>query len=312
MARGVLNNLVPSTASALGIARAIIHGLFLFSVLNTSFSDIGKLPATVLRPAGAMRLLPWHFYESLLTPECMSLLKWLMVCSLLLSTIGFLTPLTTKTSAALVLFNEGLLRSLGNFRHDEMSAVYALAVLAFTPCGDAFSVDCWRKSKEPHASGFRYGYPILLMQLILAWSYFSSAIIKLRVAGLGYFTPDNLPSLAIYLSLGNLRPTEFKLAFLLPRFREYLPFLVGVTIAWEFFFPLAVFWRRARWWILGFGIIFHALSLFLLNVFFPFHLGLYLLFVDWDKVSSRMSESKLLGRVNSRARRWLYSPRKRN
>ncbi len=92
---------------------------------------------------------------------------------------------------------EGLLRSFSHFNHDEMTAVYILIVLALSPCGDAFSCDSWRGKKRPRRCGIVYGYPILLMRALLAWSYFSSALIKIRVAGLSYLSPYNLPSLAI-------------------------------------------------------------------------------------------------------------------
>jgi hypothetical protein len=62
-----------------------------------------------------------------------------------------------------------------------------------------------------------------------------------------------------------------------------LPFAVGFVLLWELLFPLAIFWRRARWWILGFGIIFHLATLFFMNIFFPHQLAMYLIFVDWDR-----------------------------
>ena len=210
----------------------------------------------------------------------MVLLKTVMVLSLLLSTAGVLTVVSTKTSLLLVLFYQGLLRSFGHFNHDEMLAVYCLAVLAFTPCGDAFSLDSRMRRKDRPA--FAYAYPILLMQLLMAWSYFSSALIKLRVAGLKYLSPDNLPALAIFHSLDNLHDTPFRLAFWLPQVKTWLPFAVAIVLIWELAFPLAVFWRRVRWWILGFGIVFHLSTLFLMNIFFPHHLAMYLIFVNWD------------------------------
>jgi hypothetical protein len=174
-----------------------MHGVFLITVLFTSFASLGQLPPTILRPVGAMKLLPWSFYDWLLTPATMTLFKWVMVLSLVLSMAGFLTSLSTKVSLVLVAFYEGLVRSFGHFNHDEMIAVYLLAVLAFTPCGDAFSLDRWSARKRERSSDFVYAYPILLMQLLLAWAYFSSALVKLRVAGLKYFAVDNLPALAI-------------------------------------------------------------------------------------------------------------------
>jgi hypothetical protein len=291
VAQGLVNRVVPRSAFALGVVRSIVHGTFLISILFTSFSALGSLPVTILRPTGAMKFLPWSFYDALQTSSAMVTFKVVLVLSLLLSTAGFLTVISTKTSLLLVVFYQGLLRSFGHFNHDEMLAVYYLAVLAFTPCGDAFSIDS-RLKKKTERPAFAYAYPILLMQLLMAWTYVSSALIKLRVAGLKYLSPDNLPALAIFHSLDNLHDTHFKLAFWLPHVKAYLPLAVGLVLIWEWLFPLAVFWRRWRWWILSFGIIFHLATLFFMNIFFPHQLAMYLIFVDWDRWKDRLSDKK--------------------
>jgi predicted DCC family thiol-disulfide oxidoreductase YuxK len=280
------------------MVRAVVSLTFLVSILSTSFSNLGELPATILRPNGIMQLFSWRFYDVLMTPRGMSCLKWVMVLSLLMSTVGYLTTWSTKTSALLVLFYEGLLRSLGHFNHDEMLAVYCLIVLAFSPCGDRFSVDALPIDRVKK-SELLYGYPILLMRLLVAWTYFSSALIKLKVAGLQYFSKDNLPVLAILHSLDNLHDTHFRYAFSLPAYRDYLPFVVGLVLLWEFVFPLAVFVKRLRWWILGFGILFHVSTLFLMNIFFPFGLAMYAVFVDWPRVAEWISKRRFLQRPSA-------------
>lgn len=292
MAPRIVNRVVPSTSFALGVTRSIVSGTFLISVLLTSFSALGSLPVTILRPTGVMKLLPWSFYDQLQTPAAMSLLQVVLVLSLLFSTAGLLTFISTKTSLLLVLFYQGLLRSFGHFNHDEMLAVYCLAVLAFTPSGDAFSIDSWLGRKKKERSLFSYAYPILLMQLLVGWTYFSSALIKLRVAGLKYLSEDNLPALAIFHSLDNLHDTGFRLAFRLPEVKTYLPFVVGFILLWELLFPLAIFWRRLRWWILGIGVIFHFSTLFAMNIFFPHHLAMYLIFVNWDRFNPPSEKSQ--------------------
>ena len=229
-----------------------------------------------------MKYLPWSFYDQLLTPAGMTIFKVAMVVSLVFSTAGFLTPISTKTSFLLVLLYQGLVRSFGHFNHDEMLGVYCLAVLAFTPCGDEFSLDQYLRKTRRDRPAFAYAYPILLMQLLMAWVYFSSVLIKLRATGFGYTSQDNLPALAIYHSLDNLHDTSYRLAFWLPQVKQYLPVAVGMVLLWEFFFPLAVFFPRLRWWILGAGIVFHLSTLFFMNIFFPHQLALYLLFVNWD------------------------------
>jgi len=230
-----------------------------------------------------MQLLPWSFYDHLQTPSGILVLKTLLVLSLIMSTIGFGTVVSTKTSLVLVVFYQGLLRSFGHFNHDEMIAVYFMVVLAFTPCGDAFSLDSRFAKTKPQRPAFAYAYPILLMQLLLAWVYFSSALIKLRVAGWKYLSADNLPALAIFHSLDNLHDTAFRGAFWLPQVREYLPYAVGFILVWELLFPLAVFFRRLRWLILGIGIVFHVATVPLMNIGFPHQLLMYVVFVNWDR-----------------------------
>lgn len=266
----------------MGVSRVVVHGTFLVSALLTSFAALGRLPVTIMRPTGAMKLLPWSFYDHLLTPGGMTIFKVAMVLSLLASTAGLVTPVSTKASFFFVLFYQGLVRSFGHFNHDEMLGVYCLAVLAFTPCGDQFSLDHWLIKMKPDRPLFAYAYPILLMQLLMAWVYFSSALIKLRGSGLGYLNPDNLPSLAIYHSLDNLHDTSFRLAFWLPHVRAALPAVMALVLLWELCFPLAVFFARLRWLFLGGGIAFHLSTLFFMNIFFPHQLALYLLFINWD------------------------------
>jgi len=286
--------------------RVIISGSFLAPILFTSFSDLARLPVTLLIPTGLMKLLPWSFYDRLFTPLGMASLKVALVISLSLSLVGWLTPVSTKTSALLVLFYQGLVRSFGHFNHDEMIAVYFLIVLAFAPCADAISIDSRRKPIVLKAE-FAYGYPILLMQALMAWSYFSSALIKLRVSGLSYLNPDNLPTLAIWQSLDNLHDTHFSLAFYLPALRHYAPIIVGVVLAWELIFPLAIFWKRSRWVILGFGVIFHLATLFLLNFLFSYTLAMYVVFVDWQRVLAWFRKRRLYGSIPSRSARFADS-----
>jgi len=216
-------------------------------------------------------------------------MQWLFVAALLAATAGALTNVSTKTAAALFLFYEGLLRSFSHFNHDEMPAVYILLVLAFVPCGDAFSLDALRGARrERQGGGWVYGYPILLTRLLLAWSYFTSALIKLRVAGLGFFSADNLPALAVSHSLDNMHDTQFRAGLWLPAYREYTTPLVVLVVLWELLFPLAVWFPRARAVLLTCGVLFHVGTLIFMNILFPYHLAMYLVFIDWPWVARKI------------------------
>jgi len=296
-----LRKLVPTNAAALGAIRAGICTFVLLEVLVTDFEDLGRLPTTLMRPTGAMQLLPWAFYDALVTPRGMLALKFLMMLSLAASAAGYFTTASTKSAAVLFLFYQGLVRSFGHFNHDEMPVVYILICLAFVPCGDAFSLDEILRRVRSRTGDVVYGYPILLMRCLLAWSYFSSALIKLRVSGFGYFNADNLPSIAIMHSLDNLHSTHFRFAFWLPSVRGITTVAVAIVFLWELIFPLAIFFRVARPIILSFGVVFHVLTIFFMNVSFPYHLAAYAVFVNWPQLAIQLGRIPLLSKY---PRRW--------
>ena len=288
-----LKRIVPTDAGSLGVIRAAFCGYVLTQMLLTDFMAFGHLPITVMRPTGAMQLVPWRFYDALITPRGMLIFKVFLVVSLLSATFGLFTAITTKSSALLFLFYEGLVRSFGLFNHDEMIGVYILVVLAFTRCGDGFSFDSRFGLATPRLPGFAYGYPILLLRILVAWSYFSSALIKMRVTGLQYFSADNLPVVSIWHSLDNLHESQHKLAFWLPNIRGITGAIVVVALLWELAFPLAIFSRVARRIILPFGIVFHLSTIYFMNISFPYHMAAYVVFIDWPWVASRIVRSKI-------------------
>jgi hypothetical protein len=293
-----LKKLVPIDALALGMIRAAICTFVLLDVLLTDFVDLGRLPTTVMRPTGAMQILPWKFYDLLVTPRGMLALKFLLMLSLAAAAAGYFTAASTKSAALLFLFYQGLIRSFGHFNHDEMPIAYMLICLAFVPCGDAFSLDNRLGRARKRVGDLVYGYPILLMRCLLAWSYFSSALIKLRVSGLGYFNADNLPNVAIMHSLDNLHRTHFRLAFWLPSVRGMTTLAVVLVFLWELAFPLAIFSRTARRIILPFGLLFHLLTTLFMNFSFPYHVAAYAVFIDWPRLAQRVSSFRHAKIVN--------------
>lgn len=289
-----LSRFVPTSAAALGSIRAALFGFVLLDVLRTGFVDLGRLPITAVRPTGVLQVFSWRFYEIVLTPRGMLALKIALVVSLAAATAGYLTSASSKSAALLFLFYQGLVRSFGHFNHDEMPVVYMLIALAFTPCGDAWSIDSLLHRTRTRLGPVVYGFPILLLRGLLAWSYFTSAVIKLRVAGLGYFSADNLPTLAILHSLDNLHDTQHRLAFWLPNAVEFTAAITLVIVLWELAFPLAIFSKLARRIILPFGIIFHISTIYFMNISFPYHLAGYAVFVDWPRLIARLKTSRFI------------------
>jgi hypothetical protein len=43
------------------------------------------------------------------------------------------------------------------------------------------------------------------------------------------------------------------------------------------------------------GVVFHLGTLFFMNIFFPYHLAMYSVFVDWERLRERLVWSSALG-----------------
>jgi hypothetical protein len=271
----------------------------------------------MMHPPGLMELVSWKVYDRVMTPRGMFALQVALVGSLAAAAAGAATPISTKLAAVLYAFYEGLLRSFGHFNHDEMTAVWFLIILALTPCGDGFSLDerirarLARPDLPPPAKHppSAYGYPILLMRCVLAWVYVSSALLKLRLGGLGYFDADSFLTLAISNSLGNMHDTQFRFAFHLTEYRMLAVLGLYVAIIWELLFPLAIISRRLRPYLLAAGVAFHLGTLLVVNITFPVQLAMYFVFIDWDRKRAGgrdvvRSDPAFLSRLINPGRAW--------
>jgi hypothetical protein len=277
-----LADLVPTSPRGLGMLRAAVCSVLAIQLAATNFAALGRLPVTLMHPPGVMEYLSWKFYDRLMTPAGMVVLQVLLVGSLVAATLGLFSSLSTKTAALLYLLYQGLLRSFGHFNHDEMVALWCLLIIAFTPSGDGFSLDAWLRGRMNTRPPTAYGYPILLMRCVLAWTYLTAGLLKLRLGGLAYFEPDSLLTLMIGNSLGNMHDTQFRFALMLPAYRWMITPGLSLAVVWELAFPLAVVSRRLRPWILGTGLLFHISTLLLMNITFPVQAAMYLVFVDWE------------------------------
>jgi predicted DCC family thiol-disulfide oxidoreductase YuxK len=276
-----------------------VHGFFLIQIIGTDFHALGHLPVTLMHPPGVMEYLSWKFYDRLMTPEGMTALKCAMVLSLSMSAVGYLSTITCATSAALVILYQGILRSFGHFNHDEMVGIYFLMILAVSPCANAVAVDragCPAKSRSS-----AYGYPIFLMQAVMAWAYCTSGILKLRLGGTAWFSQDNLPVTAIQHSLDNLHDTHFHFAFLLAQYRWIVPIAAAIAVVWEILYPLALVSRAARAFYFVTGVVFHLTTMLLINITFPCQAAMYLIWVNWQYVSDRLFGTS----VGKRAASWI-------
>jgi hypothetical protein len=184
------------------------------------------------------------------SPPVATLLCVLLALTLVGVTAGFLT----RFSIAVAL---GIRYFLYQIDHINEKAIYTiclivLAVLLFSPCGYRYSVDAWlrrKKGKEPYPHEASI-FTLRLLQLQFAQVYFFAGLVKLTA-------PDWVSGKVMENTLTSRWATD--LGIWVSGWMPRIGFLIGAwgTIGYELTAPFLLFWKRARPWVIAYGVAFH-------------------------------------------------------
>jgi predicted DCC family thiol-disulfide oxidoreductase YuxK len=201
---------------------------------------------------------PMSFFRTLglgvLPPAALAAASAAWKLLLLTSAAGLFTRFSTAGAFVLGTYLMGIPHSFGKIHHDNGVLVFAMGILAFSRCGDGWSVDSLaRAARRPLAASpapnGEFTWPIRMMWLVMSLVFFGAGVSKLRHSGLEWITSNTLQSI---LLLSNdplahpaaVPPTDWGL------WLAGVPWLcmaVGAaSLALELFFPLALFSRLAR------------------------------------------------------------------
>lgn len=204
-----------------------------------------------------------------------------------------LVGLRTRTSALVFALGTWFLvshdGSYGEIHHPDIVLSLFLLFLALSPSGRRISVDAILHEDGPREEETDQAvWPIKLTQALLAWSYFSNAAGKLAYSGLQWMNGYTLQQDLLSSSLQWDRPLGLWLA----QHHGLCVVLSVGTIAFELLFPLALFVRRARPFLLLSGIVFHWVIYVTMNAAFFQHIVLYAVFIDFEGLASRLRSGR--------------------
>ena len=197
-----------------------------------------------------------------LGPDAVRVLQILAFTSCATAILGF----ASRASMLVLTLSAGLVFSLsqrqGAVIHD-MHLLWLTALLAASPCGEAWSLDAWGKSRP--AASVCFGVPLALARLLLGLVYLFPGIHKLRVSGLAWIGADNV--------IGHMRAKWLEHGHVPSARIDHAPLLCAIgaafVIAFELsFVVLASVSVRTRWVALAAGLSFHAATQVLF--FIPF------------------------------------------
>lgn len=216
-----------------------------------------------------------------------------------LAMVGFFSRTSAWASCLLSIYLMGIPQCSGKVNHTMHHVVLIGLLLACSRCGDALSIDSvwqaiWRADRgrvKRVARSIRYGLPLRLAMLVLAFSYFFPGFWKIASNGPVWVFSDNLQNqmLQKWFELETFRPAAP--LYELPGFNT----MGGLTtIVFEIGFPLAILWRPTRVAWATYGQIFHGMTLLLMNISFHTMQAMYAMFVDWQRLL-RWLGAKLFG-----------------
>ena len=245
-----------ATPRMLAYVRMVICAILLTSVCWEDVPSIAHLPASLRQPLGVLALvematggaLPWLCR----TEWALAVLQGATAAALALALLGWRTRVTVPAGALLYLLTTGLIREYTSFYHTGLVPLYVLGVLAFTPCGEAWSLDRARRRRagtavvpddEPRAIE---AWSVYAAWLVVAAHYVMAGLHKLR-AGADWFHPHNFRGI---LLLDARQPMEFPFDFTaqilaLPGW-ALTGLAVGAVVT-ELAMGAVLFSARARW-----------------------------------------------------------------
>ncbi len=293
-----------ATPGTLGAIRVLASTVLLLNTLWEDIDSSALLPAEMRQPMGLLQCLyalPIGFEQLVGSQTGLSVLKWLTAALLLLGAVGLWTRAVVPLAAVCYLVFGGILRQYSHLFHTCLTPLYLLAVLAWTPCGDGWSLDRLRKIwkgrpvppvEQPAAA---YGWGRYACWVAVALPYLAAGLSKLRNCGLAWCSGPNLRAI-IYTD--NLSPMHFDwgLGLRLTAAPDSLFALIGYgALVAELLFVLVLFSRIARGVLPVMMLLLH-LGIFLLqNVLFFDLFFVLLIFFDW-----RVSRKKIRRRLARR------------
>lgn len=233
-------------------------------------------------------------------------LGMLWKAALALSAAGLFTRASTFLSFVLGLYLFGLKDSmLPTTSRSTGFTIMILTILAASRCGDALSLDALRRRPQPGAGGRagasgEYTWPLRCVWLLLSFVLVSAGLSKLRHSGFAWVFSDTL---ATYLAMGAIPPSEGGAAMpplgswglVLSRYTGLCRLAAAGVLFVEIFYPLALFYPRARWFLLPSAcamLVFFYLLLGPPSVRFA---GAHIFWVPWDQIGRRIRQA-LVGR----------------
>lgn len=263
----------------LAVMRIVAAGVASWILWSRDFTGVSALPPPFWSSVSASER--WRF---LLFPghsDVEHALLWCARGTALLALTGVAARLSAFVTGLLLLHLaplESIVWTASPYGRGLTLPLLALLLAAVGPSGDALAL---RRRPGVLPRSWAYGWPIRLLQLLLAQVYLFSAYGKIRTAGLSWASADNLRNWVLFFSQNEETAVFRAPASWLSHHSALLGAVAAGTLLLELGFVAAlVHWRGRAVLAVG-AIAFHAAIFFVMNITFS-SWPLLLVFFDWS------------------------------
>lgn len=225
---------------------------------------------------------------------------------------GLASRTAASVTAVSMLYLLAMVNSWGKVNHGYHVLGLVLVVLAFSRCGDAWSLDSLLRRRSPKLravsiaeQAWEYRWPITAMQMSWALMFFFAGWNKLMTSGLEWAFSENMRNTLVYQNylVRDWETASWPVRMAVEIDHSWLWYALGTgALATELFFVGIVFVWRWKWvrraFLLAGGGLVLGLDV-LMQLPNPSLLVLLILFVDWNGIRSRLSGSRKEGEVDN-------------
>ena len=276
----------PAAPTNLAVSRIVVYAPLAVFYLLHDYSVWGDVSPALFQPIWLFETLHLPVFSTLVLDVLQNIWK----LSLFTAAIGLFTTASCAVSAALGLYLLGLPHNFGQTYHFDAAIVFAFAVLALSRCGDALSVDAWRRASRNRtaarvARSGEYTWPIRLVWVTLSLVFFAAGVAKLWTSGFEWIASDQMTLLLMRVQyhISDADPVTNWGSYI-AQHSLVARGLAAITLIVETFYPLALLRTRFRPLIVLAGIGLIVGIRLLMGPTFEHFLLLNAFWVPWDRV----------------------------
>ena len=193
-----------ATPGTLGAIRAWVGVILIYMTMHSGIAAAPSLVAGGQKhvPMGLMDVFySLGFDQVIRSPAAVTAWHYATLAALVCVTLGLFTRTTIVIAAVLYVAELGVLRSFYFFSHIGLVPWYSLVVLAFTRCGEGFSLDrmirIWRQlpTPDPEVATRYYAWARWMVWFSVAITYVLAGLSKLGNSGWRWWEGTNLMAL---------------------------------------------------------------------------------------------------------------------